>query len=113
MERRLLDDLLSTRRGGVDISCLSPDELDQFEKLFDRVTSFQDDQQGTRQNSTALGDTQSKPESKQPKSAEMLNVVSHYETGLMNAVTRTLSLLHGLQSAWPAKDEETRTIQGH
>jgi len=49
---------------------------------------------------------------KLPKRAEMLGILSRYETGLMNAVMRTLSLLRGLQSARADADKATRTIQG-
>jgi len=42
---------------------------------------------------------------------DVLSKLSRYETGLMNAVTRTLNLLHVLQTARKAAEENRLTIQ--
>ena len=47
---------------------------------------------------------------KLPRRAEMLIILSRYEMGLMNAVTRTFSLLHGLRTARMVTEEDARTV---
>ena len=112
VEKQLINNLFKINRSPIDYSRLSKDEFDQLARILEKAGNFKFKPPGPLQNAGPADKTRSEPEWNEPKTPEMLNIVSRYETGLMNAVTRTLSLLHGLQSARLAKDEAKRTIQG-
>lgn len=107
VEKQLMNDLVEPS-AKTDLSLLSYEELNQLRKLLIKAQGPNEEYE----SSAGFDDTSSKSKPKRPSATETLNVISRYETGLMHAVTRTLSLLHGLQSARLAKEEARRTIEG-
>lgn len=95
---------------------LSADELERLEELLRKAGYAKDrptrlglrDIEGPDETSEKPTDNP-KPE-KLPRRAEMLTILSRYEAGLMNAVTRTLTLLRSLQAARAAAEDDARTV---
>ena len=97
-------DLLRPSRGiALDFERLTRAELEQFEKLATKIVVDQDETPAAPSDKSApVGDNEK---------IDRLGSLSRYETRLMNDVTRTLNLLHILQTSRLAAAEDQRTIE--
>ncbi|ODR95912.1 hypothetical protein AUC70_03380 [Methyloceanibacter stevinii] len=95
-----------------DISSFTDQELDQLEELAIKAEDAPSRESAQGQPFGIADNSETRLEARRRRANEMLSVVTRHETGLMNAVMKTLSLLHGLQSARLAKTQATRTIEG-
>jgi hypothetical protein len=97
-------DLLRSSRGkALDLERLTKAESDQFRKLVTKIVVDQGETPVSPAGKPApVGDNEK---------IDRLGSLSRYETRLMNDVTRTLNLLHILQTSRLAAAEDQRTIE--
>ena len=85
----------------LDFKALTNAELDQLVTLYKKAGCYPEERPPSYGESDPIKDSEK---------SEMLSKLSRYETGLRNAVTRTLNLLHALRVSRAAVEEEARTV---
>ena len=93
VEAELLNSLIN-QSGCFDWSRLTNEELEQAEQLFTKAL-----QKPLEPTISSIVEHQARSEKKEvgvSQRVEMLSIFSRYEAGLMNALIKTLTLLHGL-----------------
>jgi hypothetical protein len=107
VEAELLKGLISQSQC-YDWSCLTDEELEQVGQLFAKALK-----KPIEPTISSLVDYQVSTENESvPKRVEMLSIFSRYEAGLMNALMKTLTLLHSLRAARAAGEAGAKTMDG-